>query len=95
MKNCDFGGPGPGLAQGLETGFQKHHSAAKPLTLLGVFFRVFLQFLTFNFSFIFGVTADTELWALWRRKDAQKEVCGEPFRRDFEVSAESENEAPV
>ena len=39
--------------------------------------------------------SDSELYALWRRKGAQMEVLGEPFRSDFEVSGESENEAPV
>ena len=48
-----------------------------------------------DFSFIFEVTSDSELYALWWPKGAQKEVFGEPFRSDFEVSGESENEAPV
>ena len=68
---------------------------AKGLTLLGVFFRAFRHFLTLDFSFIFEVTSDSELYALWCRKGAQKEVFGVPFRRNFEVIGESQNEAPV
>ena len=48
-----------------------------------------------DFSFIFDVASESELSALWRRKGAQKMVFGEAFRSDFEVSGESENEAPV
>ena len=55
---------------------KKNHFGTRSLTLLGVLFRAFRHFLTFDFSFIFGMTADTELWALWRRKGAQKEVFG-------------------
>ena len=36
--------------------------------------------------------SDSKLYALWCPKDAQKEVFGEPFRSDFELSGESENE---
>ena len=57
--------------------------------------RHFRHFLTLDFSFIFEVTSASELYALWCRKGAQKEVFGKPFRSDFEVSGESENEAPV
>ena len=63
--------------------------------ILELFFELFGIFLTLNFSFIFGVTSESELYALWRRKGAQKEVFGKPFRSHFEVSGESENEAPV
>ena len=61
----------------------------------GAIFRNIRLFLTFDFSVIFEVTSDSELYALWCRKGARKEVFGEPFRTDFEVSGESENEAPV
>ena len=74
---------------------KKTHFDPKPLTLLGTFFRVFRHFLTLDFSFIFEVTSYSELYALWWPKGAQKEVFGEPFRSDSEVSGESENEAPV
>ena len=83
------------LAHDLETGFPKHHFAAKGLTPLGALFRVFRYFLTLHFSLIFEVTSDSELYALWWPKGAQKEVFGEPFRSDSEVSGESENKAPV
>ena len=62
---------------------KKHAFATKPLTLLGVFFLAFRYFLTLDFSFIFEMTSDSELCALWCRKGAQKEVFGEPFRSDF------------
>ena len=65
---------------------------AKRLTHLGALFRNIRLFLTLHFSVIFEVTSDSELYALCC---AQKEVFGEPFRRDFELSGESENEAPV
>ena len=94
----DFGSPGrpcASLGQGSESGGKKNHKSTKPLTLLGAFFRAFRDFLTLDFSFIFEVTSDSELYALWCRKGAQKEVFGEPFRSDSEVSGESENEAPV
>ena len=58
-------------------------------------FGAFRDFLSFVFSFIFDVTSDSELYALWWPKGTQKEVFEEPFRRDFEVSDESKNEAPV
>ena len=83
------------MGQGLESGVKKNHFGTKPLTLLGVFFLVFLDFLSLDFSFIFEVTSDSELYALWCRKGAQKEVFGKVFRSDSEVSGESENEAPV
>ena len=69
--------------------------AAKPVTHLGTLFRDIRHFLTFSFSVIFEVTSDSKLYALGWPKGAQKEVFGEPFRSDFEVSGESENEAPV
>ena len=97
-KTMILGVPAPlctGLGQGLETGVQKNHFGTKPVSHFGDIFRVFRHFLTFDFSFIFEVTSDSELYALWCRKGAQKEVFGEPFRSDFEVSGESENEAPV
>ena len=62
---------------------------------MGILFRNIRVFLTLYFSVIFEVTSDSEFYALWCRKGAQKEVFGEPFRSDFEVSGESENEAPV
>ena len=65
------------------------------LTYFGALFRAFRHLLPLDFSFIFEVTSDSELYALWRRKGAQKEVFGEPFASDSEVSGESENEAPV
>ena len=68
---------------------------SKRLTLLGPFFRDIRQFVLLHFSFIFEVTSDSELCALWCRKRAQKKAFGEPFQSDFEVSGESENEAPV
>ena len=73
----------------------KNHKSTKPLTLLGAFFRAFRDLLTFVFSFVFDVTSESKLYALWCRKGARKEVFGEPFRSDSEVSGESENEAPV
>ena len=78
-----------------ELASKKHRFATKPVTILGTLFRAFRDFLTLDFSFIFEVTSESELYALWCRKGAQKEVFGKPFRRDFEVSGESENEAPV
>ena len=74
---------------------KKTISATKPLTHFVVLFRTIRDFLTLDFSFIFEVTSDSELYALWCRKGTQKEVLGEPFRSDFQVSGESENEAPV
>ncbi len=68
---------------------------AKGITLSGALFRDIRQLLTPHFSVIFEVTSDSKLYALWCPKGAQKEVFGEPFRSDFEVSGESENEAPV
>ena len=68
---------------------------AKPVTLLGALFRAFRKFVTFDFSVIFEVTSDSKLYALWCPRGAQKEVFEEPFRSDFELSGESENEAPV
>ena len=44
---------------------------------------------------IFGIVFGRPLYALRRPKGAQKEVFGESFRSDFEVSGENENEAPV
>ena len=73
----------------------KNHFGTRLLTLLGVFFLVFRHFSTLDFSFFFEVTSNSELYALWCRKGTQKEVFGEPFRSDSEVSGESENEAPV
>ena len=84
-----------GLGRGLGTSVKKTHFGTKRVTLLGALFRAFRHFLTLDFSFIFEVTSDAELYALWCRKGAQKEVFGEPFRSDSEVSGESENEAPV
>ena len=52
-------------------------------------------FFALDFSFVFEVTSDSELYALWCRKGAQKMGFGEAFRSDSEVSGESENEAPV
>ena len=73
---------------------KKEPSDSKRVTLLGALFRVFRHLLTLAFSVIFEVTSDSELYALWCPKGAQK-VLAEPFRSDFEVSGESENEAPV
>ena len=98
MKIDYFGGPGrpcAALGQGSENGVKKNNFGTKPLTILEVFFRVFRHLLTLDFSVIFEVTSDSELYALWCRKGARKEVFGPPFRSDFEVSGESENEAPV
>ena len=74
---------------------RKNPFDAKPPTHLGALFRNIRSLLTLYFSVIFEVTSDSELYALWCRKGAQKEVFGEPFRSDSEVSGESENEAPV
>ena len=74
---------------------KKHASATKPPTILGALFRAFRDFLPLDFLLIFEVTSESELSALWRRKGTQKQVFGEPFRSDSEVSGESENEAPV
>ena len=41
------------------------------------------------------MTSDSKLYGLWCPKGPQKEVFGQPFRSDFEVSGESENGAPV
>ena len=73
----------------------KNHFGTKPVSHFGHFFRTFRDFLTLEFSFIFEVTSESELYAFWCRKDAQKEVFGKPFRSDSEVSGESENEVPV
>ena len=67
----------------------------RKVTHVGALFRKIRCLLTLDFSFIFEVTSDSELYALWRRKSAQKDVFGKPFRSDFQVSGESENEAPV
>ena len=83
------------MGQGLETGVQKHPFDSKSITLLGALFRDIRELLALDFSFIFELTSDSELCALWWPKGAQKEVFGVPFRRNFEVSGESENEAPV
>jgi hypothetical protein len=48
-----------------------------------------------SFMIIFGIVFGRPLYALWCPKGAQKEVFGESFRSDFEVSGENENEAPV
>ena len=74
---------------------KKTHFYSKGVFHFGNIFRVVRHFVALDFSFIFEVTSDPELYALWWPKGAQKEVFGEPFRRDFEVSGESENEAPV
>jgi len=87
--------PCTGSGQGLENDVQKNHFGTKGLSLLGPLFGAFPHFSSFDFAFIFVVTADSEFYALWHRKCAQKNVFGEPFRSHFEVSAESENEAPV
>ena len=83
------------MGQGPESGAKKNDFGTRLLTRPGALFRAFREFLTFDFSFIFGVTSDPELSALWCRKGAQNEVFGEPFRSDSEVGGESENEAPV
>ena len=57
--------------------------------------RAFRDLLSLVFSFIFDATSDSELYALWWPKGTQKEVFGNTFRKDFEVSDESKNEAPV
>ena len=87
--------PCTGLGQGLETGVQKNHFGTKPVILLGALFQAFRDLLTLGFSFIFDVTSESKLYALWCRNGARKEVFGEPFRSDSEVSGESEIEAPV
>ena len=74
---------------------KKHAFATTPPTILGALFEAFRDFLTLDFSFIFEVTSQSELSALWRRKGAQKDVFGKPFRSDSEGSGESENKAPV
>jgi len=74
---------------------KKNNFGTRSITHLGAFFLAFRDFLTFDFSVIFEVTSDSELYALWCRNGAQKEIFGEPFRSDSEVSGESENEAPV
>ena len=79
----DFGGPGrpcAGLGQSLESGVKKTRFRDETTNPFGSLFRVFRYFLTFDFSFIFEVTSESELSALWRWKGAQKEVSGEPFR---------------
>ena len=98
MKNRRFWGPGAPLRRsGAESRklCQKLNFGTKRVTLLGALFRAFRYFLTLDFSFIFEMTSDSELCALWCRKGAKKEVSGKPFRNDFEVSGESENEAAV
>ena len=75
---------------------KKTHFVAKPLAHFGaLFLHIRLFELTLHFSVIFEVTSDSKLYALWCPKGAQKEVFGDLFRSDFEVSGESENEAPV
>ena len=74
---------------------KKNYFGTRLLTRLGSLFQAFRDFSTRDFSFIFEVTSDPDLSALWCRKGAQKEVFRETFRSDSEVSGESENEAPV
>ena len=76
-------------------GVQKNHFGTRRVFHFGNIFRVFRDLLTLDFSFIFEVTSDSELCALWCRNGTQKEVSVEPFRSDSEVSGENENEAPV
>ena len=73
----------------------KNHFGTKPVSHFGDLFQTFRDFLTLEFSFIFEVTSESELYALWCRKGAQKKVFGEPFRSDFEISGESENEVQI
>ena len=70
-------------------------SAREWLPFWELFSRVFRHFPALDFSFIFEVTSDSELSALWCPKGAQKIVFGKLFRSDVEVSGESENEALV
>ena len=72
---------------------KKTHFYSKGVFHFGNMFRAFRHFVALDFSFIFEVTSDSELCALWCRN--QKMVFGEPFGSDSEVSGESENEAPV
>ena len=72
-----------GMAQSLETSVQKNHFGAKGVTLLRDIFRVFRHFVTFDFSFIFDLTSDSELCALWWPKGAHEEVFGDPFSKRF------------
>ena len=74
---------------------KKTHFYSKPVSHFESIFRTFRDCLTLDFLVMFEVTSDSELYALWCRKGAQKEVFGEPFRSDSEVSGESENGAPV
>ena len=74
---------------------KKNPFDAEGVTLLGTLFRGIRQFVMLHVSFIFLMISDSKLYALWWPKGSQKEVFGEPFRNDFEVSGESENEAPV
>ena len=89
------GHPCTRLEHGLASGVKKTTLRSRILTHFGALFRTIRDFLSFVFSFIFDVTSDSELYALWWPKGTQKEVFEEPFRRDFEVSDESKNEAPV
>ena len=89
------GHPCTRLGQGLASGVKKHPLRIRILTHFGSLLQSFRDFLSLVFSFIFDVTSDSELYALWWPKGTQKEIFGEPFRSDFEVSGESENEAPV
>ena len=83
------------MGQGLESGVKKNALRLETTNPFGCLFQAFRQFPALDFSFIFEVTSDSELFALWWPKGAQKEVFGEPFRIDFDLSGESENEAPV
>ena len=74
---------------------KKNNFGTKGASLFGHLFRAFRDLLSLVFSFIFDATSDSELYALWWSKGSQKEVFGVPFRKDFEASDESKNEAPV
>ena len=52
----------------------KKNFYSKPVSQFGDMFRTFRDFLTLDFSFIFEVTLDSELYALWYRNGAQKET---------------------
>ena len=85
----------PGWGRVSKVVSKKTHFDAKGATHLGACFRNIRLFPTLYFSDFFEVTLDSKLYALWCPKGPQKEAFGKPFRSDFEVSGESENEALI
>ena len=58
---------------------KKTHFYSKGVSHFEDIFRTFRNFLTLDFSFIFEVTADSELCALWCRKVPKRRFPGKLF----------------